>query len=203
MTSASSMNRRAEATVCWLAAAELLALILQLAGAIPYVGVLDTVLSVAAPSLFLAAFGILFTQLRPSVWALIALLFQVVNTTTTLTGDALQHVVFHSTNPGIDKGSLWVATMAIRDDIGNNFLYVALAIVGCLLLVERRRWLGALALVNAALGWLDLAFAAQLGLPPHTNFLLIVVWLVVLGGSTLKLSAAAGVEHAPILVPQT
>ena len=49
MASSSSVftNQRAQAGLCWIAAAELLALILQLAGAIPYVGMLDTVLSVA------------------------------------------------------------------------------------------------------------------------------------------------------------
>ena len=195
-------NRSAEAALCFLAASELLALILLLAGAIPNTGVLDTVLSVAAPVLVLGAFTVLFAQLRPSVWALLALLLQVVNTTTTLTGDALQHVVFHSPISGLDKGGLWVVTTAIRDTVGNNFLYVALAIVGCLLLVERRWWLGGLALVNAALGWLDLAFASQLGLPPHTNFLLIVVWLVVLGGSTLQRGAAAESTHQPAFAAQ-
>src|SRR5579859_3445256 len=205
MASTSSMftNRRAQAALCWIAAAELLALILQLAGAIPYVGVLDTVLSVVAPTLFLAVFAILFSQLRPSVWALIALLFQVVNSVMVLTGDALQHVVFHSTNTAIDKGSLWVMTGAIRDTVGNNFLYLALAIMGCLLLAERRRWLGALALVNAALGWLDLAFAQQAGLPPHVNFLVLVVWLVLLGGSTVRMSLVGRPVHVPLLVPQT
>jgi hypothetical protein len=73
-------DRRAEAALCGIAAAELLALILLLAGAIPNVRVLDTVLSVAAPPLCLGAFAVLFTQLRPSVWAVTALLFQVVNT---------------------------------------------------------------------------------------------------------------------------
>jgi len=206
MPSSSSVftSQRAQAALCWIAAAELLALILQLAGAIPYVGTLDTVLSVAAPTLFLAAFAVLFTQLRPSVWALIALLLQVVNTTMVLTGDALQHVVFHSTSAAIDKASVWVITGAIRDTIGNNFMYLALAIVGCLLLAEQRRWLGGLALVNAALGWLDLAFAEQIGLPPHVNFLLVVVWLVMLGASTLQMSLIARPSvHASLLVPQT
>jgi hypothetical protein len=205
MPSSSSVfsSQRAQAALCWIAAAELLALILQLAGAIPFVGILDTVLSVAAPTLVLAAFAVLFNQLRPSVWALIALLLQVVNTTMVLTGDALQHVVFHS-SAAIDKGSVWVITGAIRDTIGNNFLYLALAIVGCLLLAEQRRWLGGLALVNAALGWLDLAFAEQIGLPPHVNFLLLVVWLVVLGASTLQISLTTRRSvHTSVLVPQT
>src|ERR1700724_3688235 len=190
-------DRRAEAALCWIAAAELLALILLLAGALPNVGVLDTVLSVAAPPLVLGAFAVLFTQLRPSVWAVIALLFQVVNTAMVLTGDALQHVVFHSTNSGLNMGGVWVITTAIRDTIGNNFLYVALAMVGCLLLGDRRNWLGTVALVNAALGWLDLAFARQLGLPPHVNFLLLVVWLVMLGVSTLQRGTLADSSYAP------
>jgi len=196
-------DRRGEAALCGIAAAELLALILLLAGAIPNVGVLDTVLSVAAPPLCLGAFVVLFTQLRPSVWAILALLFQVVNTTMVLTGDALQHVVFHSTNTGLDMGGVWVITTAIRDSVGNNFLYLALAIVGCLLLGERRNWLGGLALVNAVLGWLDLAFAQQLGLPPHVNFLLIVVWLVVLGISTLQRGPIVEGSYRPLLTAQS
>ena len=98
-------SRRAEAALCFIAAAELLALILLLAGAIPNLGVLDTVLSVAAPPLCLGAFVVLFTQLRPSVWALLALLLQVVNTSMTLTGDALQHVVFHRAIPASTWGA--------------------------------------------------------------------------------------------------
>jgi hypothetical protein len=54
------VNRRAEAALCFVAAAELLALILLLAGAIPNTGGLDTVLSVAAPALCLGAFVVLF-----------------------------------------------------------------------------------------------------------------------------------------------
>jgi len=108
-------DRRAEAALCWIAAAELLALILLLAGAIPNVGVLDTVLSVAVPPLLLGAFAVLFTQLRPSVWALLALLFQVVNTTMVLTGDALQHVVFHSTNAAIGNTQHSVEHANVRD----------------------------------------------------------------------------------------
>ena len=196
-------DRRAEAALCWIAAAELLALILLLAGRIPNVGVLDTVLSVAAPPLCLGAFALLFTQLRPSVWALLALLFQVVNTVMVLTGDALQHVVFHSTNTGLDMGALWVITGAIRDTVGNNFLYVALAMVGYLLLRDRRNWLGGVALVNAALGWLDLAFAHQLGLPPHVNFLLLVAWLVMLGISTWQRGAVAEASYRPLFTAQS
>jgi hypothetical protein len=151
-------HRRAEAALCGIAAAELLALILLLAGAIPNVGVLDTVLSVAAPPLCLGAFVVLFSQLRPSVWAVLGLLFQVVNTTMVLTGDALQHVVFHSTNTGLDMGGLWVITTAIRDTVGNNFLYV---------------------------------------------FLLIVVWLVMLGVSTLQRDALAEGSYRPQFTAQS
>ena len=195
-------NRSAEAALCFLAPAELLALILLLAGAISDTGVLDTAVSVAAPPLCMAAFAVLFTLLRPSVWALIALLMQVVNSSMVLTGDALQHVVFHSSNTGLDMGGVWVITTAIRETIGNNFLYLALAIVGCLLLAERRNWLGGLALINAALGWLDLAFAKQLGLPRHVNFLLIVVWLVMLGGSTSNRGAVAEDSYRPSFAAQ-
>jgi hypothetical protein len=132
------------------------------------------------------------------VWALIALLLQVVNTSMVLRGDALQHVVFHSSHTGLNIGGVWAITTAIRDTIGNNFLYVALTTAGCLLLAERRYWLGALALLNAALGWLDLAFAQQLGLAPHVNFLLIVVWFVMLGGSTLNRAAVSTrTYHSP------
>lgn len=183
-------NPRTEAIICWLAAAELLALILQLAGAIPFVGLLDDVLSASAPCLLLAVFLVLFRQLRPTVWSLLALLFFLVNVVMVLIGDAMQHVVFHATDPGIDKATLWAATLAIRDVIGNSVLYAALALVGLLLLQEQRRWPGILAVLSAALGYADLAFAPSLGLPPHTNFVVIVAWLVVLGASCLKLDQA-------------
>ncbi|HLZ28987.1 MAG TPA: hypothetical protein VKV73_16855 [Chloroflexota bacterium] len=102
-----------------------------------------------------------------------------------------------------DRQGVWVITTAIRDTVGNHFLSVALAMVGCVLLGDRRNWLGGLALVNAALGWLDLAFARALGLPPHVSFLLIVVWLVMLGSSTWQPGALAEDSNRPRFTAQS
>jgi hypothetical protein len=109
--------------------------------------------------------------------------------TLVLAGDALQHVFFHSL-PAADpsKGAIWAMGFALRDWLGNGLFYASLILLGGLLVGEGRRWagegrrwLGVLAIANGVLGYLDLAFAPALGLPPHTNFLLLVAWEVVLG----------------------
>jgi len=40
-----------------------------------------------------------------------------------------------------DRQGVWVITTAIRDTVGNNFRSVELAMVGCVLLGDRRNWL--------------------------------------------------------------
>lgn len=176
---------RLQAIVAWFAGASLLALILTLAGALPVpTGVLD-VISVTSAASILVALVLVYAQLGPSkAWGLVGLTLAVAGLTLVLVGDALQHVVL---TPGLagnsDKATLWALSFAVRDGIGNILLYASFLIAGGLLIMSGARWLGGLAVLNACLGYLDLAFATALGLPPHTNFLVLVVWLGLLGAT--------------------
>ncbi len=67
---------------------------------------------------------------------------------------------------------------------GNGIFYAALVLLG-VLLWERHRGLGALALANGLVGFAFMAFAARLGLP-ELNLLLVVVWLAALGIDWLR-----------------
>jgi hypothetical protein len=102
----------------------------------------------------------------------------------------LQHVFFHSL-PVADpnKGAIWAMAFALRDLLGNGLFYASLILLGGLLVGEGKRWVGILAIANGVLGYLDLVFAPALGLPPHTNFLLLVVWEVVLGFTWWRLGS--------------
>lgn len=173
---------RVQALVSWAAAVLLLSLILWLSGALP-LGALDDVLSVGAAASVLVVFVLISGEVRKrEPWASVTLVLGITGMTLVLAGDALQHVFFHSL-PAADpnKGAIWAVTFALRDWLGNGLFYASLILLGGLLVGQGRRWVGVLAIVNGALGYLDLAFAPALGLPPHTNFLLLVVWEVVLG----------------------
>lgn len=61
----------------------------------------------------------------------------------------------------------------------------ALLVLG-LLLWRAHPWLAGPAVVNGVLGYLDMLLAARLGLPPHTNFLVLVVFFVALGLTWLR-----------------
>jgi hypothetical protein len=173
---------RAQALVSWAAAALLLSLILWLSGALP-LGALDDVLSVGAASSALVVFVLIYCEVQKhEPWASVTLVLGITSMTLVLAGDALQHVFFHSlaaADP--NRGTIWVVALALRDWLGNGLFYASLILLGGLLVGEGRRWVGALAIANGVLGYLDLAFASALGLPTHTNFLLVVVWEVVLG----------------------
>lgn len=195
-------NPQVEAALCWFTAVLMLVFILWVSGALPFLASLDDVLSVGVAGMVLVIFGLLYTQMRQSAWSLVALVVEASALTLVLAGDALQHVVFHATNAAIDKNTLWEATFALRDGVGNTLFYAGLGLFGGVLLAEGRRWTGILALLNAALGYLDLAFASRLGLPPHTNFLVLVVWLVVLGASTWQRASAPAAQRQPSLATQ-
>ncbi len=160
------------------AAVLLLSLILWLSGALP-LGAFDDVLSVGAAVSGLVVFVLISSEVRKrEPWASITLVLGITGMTLVLAGDALQHVFFHSlaaADP--NRGTIWAITSALRDWLGNGLFFASLI----LLVGQGRRWVGVLAIVNGVLGYLDLAFASALGLPPHTNFLLLVVWEVVLG----------------------
>ena len=115
-------------------------------------------------------------------WASVTLALGITGMTLVLAGGALQHVFFHALAAGDpNKGTIWTVGFALRDWLGNGLFYASLILLGGLLVGEGRRWVGVLAIANGVLGYLDLAFASALGLPPHTNFLLLVAWEVVLG----------------------
>ena len=173
---------RAQALVSWGAAVLLLSLILWLSGALP-LGALDDILSVGAAASALVVFALIAGEVRKyEPWASVTLVLGITSMTLVLAGDALQHVFFHSLAAGDpNKGAIWAVGFALRDWLGNGLFYAGLILLGGLLLGQGRRWVGVLAIANGILGYLDLAFASALGLPPHTNFLLLVVWEVVLG----------------------
>lgn len=180
--STSFRSGRVQALVSWAAAVLLLSLILWLSGALP-LGAFDDVLSVGAAVSGLVVFVLISGEVRKrEPWASVTLVLGITGMTLVLAGDALQHVFFHSlaaADP--NRGAIWAVTSAFRDWLGNGLFFVSLILLGGLLVGQGRRWVGVLAIVNGVLGYLDLAFASALGLPPHTNFLLLVVWEVVLG----------------------
>ena len=180
--STSFRSGRTQALVSWAAAVLLLSLILWLSGALP-LGAFDDVLSVGAAASALVVFVLISGEVRKrEPWASVTLVLGITGMTLVLAGDALQHVFFHSLATGDpSKGAIWAVAFALRDWLGNGLFYASLILLGGLLVGEGRRWVGVLAIVNGVLGYLDLAFASALGLPPHTNFLLLVVWEVVLG----------------------
>lgn len=175
-------SARLQALVAWAAAVVLLLLILWLSGALP-LGTFDDLLSVGAVVLTLVVVVIITCEVRKhEPWASVTLVLGITGMTLVLAGDALQHVFFHSllvSDP--NRGTIWVVAFAFRDWLGNGLFYASLILLGGLLVGEGRRWIGVLAIANGVLGYLDLAFASALGLPPHTNFLLLVVWEVALG----------------------
>lgn len=180
--SPSIRSGRAQALVSWVAAALLLSLILWLSGALP-LAALDDMLSVGAAASALVVVVLLCGEVRThEPWASVTLALLISGMTLVLAGDALQHVFFHSLPSGaLSKSTIWAMAQALRDWLGNGLFYACLLLLGGLLIGEGRRWVGVLAIANGVFGYLDLAFASALGLPPHTNFLLLVVWEVLLG----------------------
>lgn len=191
---------RAQALVSWAAAVLLLSLILWLSGALP-LGAFDDVLSVGAVVSGLVVFVLISLEVRKrEPWASVTLVLVIIGTTLVLAGDALQHVFFHSLPTGDpSKGAIWAVAFALRDWLGNGLFYASLILLGGLLVGEGRRWVGVLAIVNGVLGYLDLAFASALGLPPHTNFLLLVVWEVVLGFTWWRLGSRVDAARSGLM----
>ena len=192
---------RAQALVSWAAAVLLLSLILWLSGALP-LGAFDDILSVGAAASVLVVFVLISSEVRKrEPWASVTLVLGITGMTLVLAGDALQHVFFHSL-PAADpnKGAIWAVAFALRDWLGNGLFCASLILLGGLLVGQGRRWVGVLAIVNGVLGYLDLAFASALGLPPHTNFLLLVVWEVVLGFTWWRKASRVDVARSGLTV---
>lgn len=168
---------RSMALVAFGAAAILTGLIISLSGGgMPPPAVLDA-LSIGTAASAMVVVVMAYGGLVASPWVQAGRALALSGMTLVLAGDGLQAVATRG-NP--DSGLLWAISFAIRDGIGNGLFFASLMILGALLW-PRHRWLGGLAMANAVLGYLELAFAARLGLPPHLNFTLLVVWFVILG----------------------
>jgi hypothetical protein len=194
---ASARSVRFQAGVSWIGAALLLGLILWLA-ALPWLSVLDDVLSVGSAASALVVFALLYGEVRErGPWAIVMLVLGTAGLTLVLAGDALQHVVFHdpSVSP-TEKETLWAVASALRDLVGNWLFNACFILLGSLLVGKGWRWIGALAIANGVLGYLDLAVAPALGLPPHINFLLFVVWEILLGVTWWRRGTRAGENPA-------
>ena len=167
---------RSTAVAAFVAAAILTGLIISLAGgSMPPPAVLDG-LSIGTAAGALVVVIMAYAGVA-GPWGQAGRALVLSGMTLVLAGDAFQAV---ATRGGADSGLLWAISFAIRDGIGNGLFFASLLLLGALLW-PRHRWLAGLAIANAVLGYLEMAFAARLGLPPHLNFLLLVVWFVALG----------------------
>ena len=168
---------RSASVAAFVAAAALVGLIVSLAGgSMPEPIVLD-LLSVGTAAGALVVLVLAYASVAPSPWAQAGRALAVSGMTLVLAGDAFQAV---ATRASGDQALLWSVAFAIRDGVGNGLFYASLILVGALLWPQLR-WAGGLAVANGILGYLAMLFADRLGLPPHLNFLLLVVWFVVLG----------------------
>jgi len=168
---------RSTALVAFAAAAILTGLIISLSGGgMPPPAVLDA-LSIGSAASALVVVIMAYAGLVASPWGQAGRALALSGMTLVLAGDGLQAV---ATRGSSDSGLLWAISFAIRDGIGNGLFFASLLILGAILW-SRHGWLGGLAMANGVLGYLELAFAARLGLPPHLNFLLLVAWFVILG----------------------
>lgn len=177
---------RVTALAAFAAAAILTGLIISLAvGGLPPPAVLDA-LSIGTAASTLVVVVMAYASIAPSAWAQAGRALALSGMTLVLAGDAFQAV---ATRGGSNSGLMWTISFAIRDGIGNGLFYASLLVLGALLW-SRHRWLAGLAMANGLLGYLAMVFAARLGLPPHLNFLLLVVWFVVLGVVWWRVPAA-------------
>jgi hypothetical protein len=170
---------RPSAIAAFAAAGILAGLIATLAsGSMPSPLVLDA-LSVGTAVGALVVVVIAYAGVTGGSWSQAGRALAVSGMTLVLAGDAFQAVATRGTS---DAGLLWSISFAIRDGIGNGLFYGSLLVLG-VLLFSRHRWIGGLAVANGALGYVAMLFAARLGLPPHLNFMLLVVWFLLLGVS--------------------
>ena len=168
---------KSTAVMAFAAAAILVGLIASLAGGgMPSPLVLDA-LSIGTAATALVVVILAYAGLAPGAWGQAGRALALAGMTLVLAGDAFQAVALRGSTDG---ATLWAVSFAIRDVVGNGLFFASLLVLGALLW-PRHRWLGGLAIANGALGYLEMVFAARLGLPPHLNFMLLVVWFVALG----------------------
>ena len=177
---------RSTSLAAFVTAAILGGLIVSLAsGVMPSPVVLDA-LSIGTAAGSLIVLMLAYATTTPSAWSQAGRALGLSGLTLVLAGDALQAVATRATS---DSALLWSVSFAMRDGIGNGLFYASLLVVGTLLW-PMHRWVGGLAFANGLLGYLAMAFAARLGLPPHLNFMLMVVWFVALGVAWWRAPAA-------------
>ncbi|CAN5310770.1 hypothetical protein BH24CHL10_BH24CHL10_07180 [soil metagenome] len=171
------LGGRSAGIAAFAAAAILTGLIVSLAGGgLPAPEVIDA-LSIGAAASTLVVIMLAYAGLAATAWGQAGRALALSGMTLVLAGDAFQAVALRS---GSDAGLLWTISFAIRDGVGNGLFFASLLVLGALLW-PHHRWIAGLAFANGALGYLAMAFASRLGLPPHLNFLLLVVWFVALG----------------------
>lgn len=159
------------------AAAVLIGLIISLAGGNALEPAALDALSIGTAAGALVVIVLAYAGVAASAWSQAGRALAVSGLTLVLAGDALQAV---ATRASSDSAMLWSVAFVTRDGIGNGLFYASLIILGALL-SSQHRWVGALAIANGVLGYLAMAFAAGVGLPPHLNFMLLAVWFLVLG----------------------
>ena len=168
---------RSASLAAFATAAILIGLIVSLAGGrMPEPAILDA-LSVGTAAGALVVVVLAYAGVAASAWSQAGRALAVSGLTLVLAGDALQAVATRSSS---DSALLWSVSFAVRDGIGNGLFYASMLIIG-VLMWSQHRWVAALAIANGLLGYLAMAFADRLGLPPHLNFLLLVAWFVALG----------------------
>lgn len=164
---------RAAAIVTGIAALAIAALIVTMAAGMFEEPLLDIV-SLSSAALGLVAVVLAYGAVTPGTWMRVGRAVTVAGMSLVLAGDALQSAVFGG---AANADGLWAATYALRDVIGNGLFFASLIVLGALMW-RRQSLLAGLAIANGVLGYLDLAFASRLGLPPHVNFIVLVIWLV-------------------------
>lgn len=168
---------RSTSLAAFAAAAILAGLILSLAGGGMPPPALHDALSVGSAASGLVVVVLAYAGIRPSPWGQAGRALAISGVTLVLAGDALQAV---ATRGSADSALLWAVTFTIRDGIGNSVFFTSLLILGALLW-SQHRWLAGLAMAAGILGFLDMLFAARLGLPPHLSFLVLGAWFICLG----------------------
>ena len=192
-----SVPGRSGSVAAFAAAVILVGLIVSLAGGtMPEPGLLDA-LSVGTAAGAMVVMVLAYAGVAASAWAQAGRALAVSGLTLVLAGDALQAVATRATS---DSALLWSISFAIRDGIGNGLFYASLLILG-VLVWPQHRWIAGLAVVNGALGYLAMAIADRLGLPPHLNFVVLVVWLVLLGVVWWRSAADDAVDRRSVVRP--
>ena len=180
---------RSAALAAFVAAAILSGLIVSLASGMPSAEVLDA-LSVGTAASALVVVTLAFAGVAGRPWGQAGRALALAGMTLVLAGDAIQAVALRSE---ADSGLLWAISFAIRDGVGNGLFFASLLVLGALLW-SHHRWIAGLAVANGLLGFLAMAFADGLGLPPHLNFMLLVVWFLAIG---VRWWRSAAVTDAP------